>query len=59
MLSDKDLLKLRTPLHVKYISKHLLKTDIQTTQSILSGYLDEGILKVKNDYYVLKNKNNV
>lgn len=57
MLKDKDLLKFRTPLHITYIKKYILKTTLERTIEILETYLGEGILEVKNDYYVLKNKN--
>lgn len=57
MLKDKDLLKFRTPLHITYIKKYILKTTLERTLEILEAYLGEGILEVKNDYYVLKNKN--
>lgn len=57
MLKDKDLLKFRTPLHITYIKKYILKTTLERTLEILETYLGEGILEVKNDYYVLKNKN--
>ena len=57
MLKDKDLLKFRTPLHITYIKKYILKTTLERTVEILETYLGEGILEVNNDYYVLKNKN--
>lgn len=57
MLKDKDLLKFRTPLHITYIKKYILKTTLERTVEILETYLGEGILEVKNDYYVLKNRN--
>ena len=57
MLKDKDLLKFRTPLHITYIKKYKQKTTLERTLEILETYLGEGILEVKNDYYVLKNKN--
>jgi hypothetical protein len=57
MLSDKDLLKFRSPLHVKYISEHLMKLPLEDAKQALKIYLGKGILEVKNDYYVLKSKN--
>ena len=56
MLKNKDLLKLITPLHIKFISEFLLKTNIETTEKILSEYVAKGILESKDDYYVLVNK---
>ena len=57
MLRDKDLLKFRSPLHIKYISEHLMKLPLDDAKLALEIYLGQGILEVKNDYYVLKSKN--
>ena len=56
MLKDRDLLKFRTPLHIDYIRKRLLKTNVERAKEILDKYLGEGILEVKDNYYFLKKK---
>lgn len=50
--------KLRQPIHINYISKHILKVDMDETKEILQKYIDEGIIEESNiaeGYYGLKN----
>ena len=50
--------KLRQPIHISYISKYLLKTDMKETKEILKKYISEGIIeesKIADGYYGLKN----
>ena len=50
--------KLRQPIHVSYISKYLLKKDMNETKQILQKYIDEGIIeesKLAKEYYGVKN----
>jgi hypothetical protein len=49
--------KLRQPIHINYISKHILKVDMDETKEILQKYIDEGIIEESNiaeGYYGLK-----
>ena len=56
MFKNKDLLKLTRPLHIKYISEFLLKTNLETTQKILNEYVNKGILQSEDNYYFLSNQ---
>ncbi len=49
--------KLRQPIHISYISKYILKVDMDKTKEILQKYIDEGILeesKIADGYYGVK-----
>ena len=51
--------KLRQPIHIDYISKYILKVDMDETKEILQKYIDEGIIeesKISNGYYGVKTK---
>jgi len=51
--------KLRQPIHISYISKYILKTDMDETKEILQKYIDEGIIEESNisdGYYCVKTK---
>ena len=51
--------KLRQPIHIDYISKYILKVDMDETKEILQKYIDEGIIKeskIANGYYGVKTK---
>ena len=51
--------KLRQPIHIDYISKYILKVDMDETKEILQKYIDEGIIeesKITNGYYGVKTK---
>ncbi len=56
---EKELIsKLRQPIHINYISKYILKVDMDETKEILQKYIDKGILeesKIANGYYGIKN----
>ena len=50
--------KLRQPIHISYISKYMLKTDMKETKEILEKYISEGIIeesKIADGYYGIKN----
>ena len=50
--------KLRQPIHISYISKYILKTDMKETKQILEKYISEGIIeesKIADGYYGIKN----
>jgi hypothetical protein len=50
--------KLRQPIHISYISKYILKTDIKETKEVLEKYISEGIIeqsKIADGYYGVKN----
>lgn len=53
------LAKLRRPVHVSYISRHLVKLPMQETLSLLGELIDEDLVeksKYGEGYYVLKSK---
>jgi hypothetical protein len=50
--------KLRQPIHISYISKYILKTNIKETKEVLEKYISEGIIeesKIADGYYGVKN----
>ena len=50
--------KLRQPIHITYISKYILKVDLNETKQVLKKYIDEGIIeesKIAKEYYGIKN----
>ena len=59
MFTDKQLSKLRRPVHISYIQNNLLKTSKEETREVIDKYVEEGILeesKYAKDYYSLKQK---
>lgn len=57
MFINKEILKLRRPVHISYIQNNLLKTSKEETREIIDKYVEEGILeesKYAKDYYSLK-----
>jgi hypothetical protein len=49
--------KLRQPIHISYISKYILKVDVDETKKILQKYIDESIIKesdIAEGYYCVK-----
>ena len=57
MFTDKQLAKLRLPVHISYIQNNLLKTSKEQTREIIDKCVEEGILeesKYGKDYYLLK-----
>jgi vacuolar-type H+-ATPase subunit I/STV1 len=49
--------KLREPLHISYISKYILKEDLETTQKELDDLVEEGLIiesPLSSKYYVIK-----
>lgn len=58
-LKDKLLAKLRLPIHVTYISNHILKTSMIETEKLIKEMVEEGLIeesKYGKGYYVVKNK---
>jgi len=58
-IKEKLLAKLRLPVHITYISKHLLKTSMFETEKIIGELVEEGLVeesKYGKGYYVVKNK---
>jgi len=50
--------KLRQPIHISYISKYILKTNMKETKEVLEKYISEGIIeqsKIADGYYGVKN----
>jgi len=51
------LAKLRRPIHVSYISKHLVKLPMDETMNIINELIDEDLIeesKYGKGYYVIK-----
>jgi hypothetical protein len=49
--------KLRQPIHISYISKYILKVDMDETKKILQKYIDVDIIEESNiaeGYYCVK-----
>lgn len=49
--------KLRQPLHISYISKYLLKEDLETTQKELDNLVEQGLIiesPLASKYYVVQ-----
>jgi hypothetical protein len=49
--------KLRQPIHITYISEHILKKDLEETRNILNILISEGRIvesEVSKDYYKVK-----
>ena len=49
--------KLRQPIHIDYISKYILKTNINESKKILDNLVNDGIIvesKLSKDYYVIQ-----
>jgi hypothetical protein len=58
-LKDKLLAKLRLPIHVTYISNHILKTSMIETEKLSGEMVEDGLIeesKYGKGYYVVKNK---
>lgn len=56
---EKLLAKLRLPVHITYISRHLLKTSMTETERLIGEMVEEGLIeesKYGKGYYVIKNK---
>lgn len=52
--------KLRMPVHIDYIAKYILKTNILETREILSQFVEEGVIQessLAKDYYTITPKN--
>ncbi len=53
--------KLRQPLHISYISKYLLKEDLETTQKQLDDLVEKGLIiesPLASKYYVVQTLQN-
>jgi hypothetical protein len=51
--------KLRLPIHITYISRHILKISIEDTEKFINEMVDEGLVeesKYGKGYYVVKNQ---
>lgn len=62
MNSSKQILlaKLRRPIHITYISKHLVRLPIEQTMVIINEMVQEDLIeesKYGKDYYVIKTQN--
>jgi hypothetical protein len=61
MNSSKQILlaKLRRPIHISYISKHLVRLPMVETLDIVNEMIEEDLIeesKYGKDYYVVKSK---
>jgi len=51
--------KLRSPVHITFISKHLLRFSMEETEKFINEMVEEGLVeesKYGKGYYVVKNK---
>jgi hypothetical protein len=51
--------KLRRPVHITFISKHLLRFSMEETEKFINEMVDEGLVeesKYGKGYYVVKNQ---
>lgn len=58
-LKENLLAKLRRPVHITYISKHLLRTSMNETEKLIEEMVEEGLVeesKYGKGYYVVKSK---
>jgi hypothetical protein len=56
---EKLLAKLRLPVHITFISNHILKTSMKETEKLIKDMVEEGLIeesKYGKGYYVVKNK---
>lgn len=56
---EKLLAKLRLPVHITFISNHILKTSMKETEKLIGDMVEEGLIeesKYGKGYYVVKNK---
>ena len=56
---EKLLAKLRLPVHITFISNHILKTSMKETEKLIGEMVEEGLIeesKYGKGYYVIKNK---
>lgn len=56
---EKLLAKLRLPVHITYISNHILRTSMKETEKLIGEMVEEGLIeesKYGKGYYVVKNK---
>lgn len=58
-LKENLLSKLKLPIHITFISNHILKTSMTETEKLINEMVDEGMIeesKYGKGYYVIKNK---
>ena len=56
---EKLLAKLRSPIHISYISSYILQLPIKETQVIIDDLINEGVVEEScyaKKYYVIKNQ---
>lgn len=58
MKIDKLLKKLRTPLHIDFISKNIIKKDLEESRKILEDLVNKNIIKKENDYFFINKIDN-
>lgn len=49
--------KLRRPIHITYISEHILKKDMNETKKIISKLMEDGYVfesEISTDYFYIK-----
>jgi len=49
--------KLRRPIHITYISEHILKKDLEETRKIINSLVSDGFIvesETAKDYYSIK-----
>lgn len=58
-IKKKLLDKLRRPVHITFISKHLLRLSMEETETFINEMVNDGLVeesKYGKGYYVVKNK---
>jgi len=58
-IKKKLLDKLRRPIHITFISNHILKLSMEETEKFINEMVDEGLVeesKYGKGYYVVKNQ---
>lgn len=58
-MNNKLLAKLRSPVHISFISSHIFKKDMEETKKMIQELMTENIIEQSEyakDYYVLKNQ---
>jgi len=60
-VTEKQLAKLRQPIHISYIADYIFKKSISETKSIIQNLVYQGIIeesKYAKEYYVIKQNKN-
>ena len=51
--------KLLSPVHISYISKEILKTDLEQAKEQIQTYINQGVIEeYEKDFFVIKKEKN-